>query len=622
MRSHIKRLSLALLLSGASFGGTYIWYKNERAELDRKLSSGDVKPLAQIVSVSNEVQKNQSNNLMWVEVNTGDTLYDGDSIQTSKKGMVKINFQNQGYIDVEPDSLIKIEQSQGEIALNLVEGSLFVKGGGESTDGKKANQLVLNSANGKIDLSQASASLAKTKGEVSLQVLEGKAKVQGKDGKSSELSSGSTGKLGSTGVTTEKYDLKILSPAPQKPYYVDPESNRVVTFKWLGYPKDWKVSLWVGPSRSELADSGAFSQPGSSTLSIPLSMGSHYWKLVAKDASEKVVAESPVYKTDLMARYAPTVIFPTADAQIPMETFPMDMTFKWDRGNEDARVTFEIAKDPLMNQKVAVKSFSKEESFILPKLNAGTYYWRMSAKYHDAEKPIEGKVQRFTLEKIGKTAPRDPVQIIWGLKPEQTTQYYINSPELDLQWAPKNRSEEVTNWRIKLIEENSDPQVSSEWSTKDLKYKAPVAKPGRYIASIEAYDKEGNLIGTSDKKALTVEQLPRLKPPEITTKGGVVQAFADGGADIQWNTVNGAKEYVLTIQNVTQNQTKEFKMQKNQALFKPLTLNPKNEYKVKVEVIDQYGRKSLDGQFVKLDVPLESNIRAPKLKGIKIKTNE
>ena len=627
MKSHFNRLSLAFFLSCFSFFATYLWHKNASDAIDKNLKSQNTQVIAQVSSVENDVQKNQSSQLLWLKVNTGDQLYDGDSIQTSDQGEVRIQFDDGRYIDLEADSLIKLEQLQGEIALNLVEGSLFVKGNSDSNaDAANSPGLVLTSVTGKVDLSKSSAALTKNKNQsdVNLQVLEGKANLLGKDGKVREISTGQSGKITNTGISAEEYELKILSPALQKPFYVDSELSRPVVFKWSGFPKDWKVKLYHGPTRKKLAEDASAIDDGHQSISAKLNIGTHYWKLVAHDPkNNKVITESNVFKTEVQMRYAPIVVFPPSDAILPMKTFPMDVTFKWQRADKNSRVVLEIAKDQNFAQKITTKTFTSEESFILPYLNQGTYFWRMSSYYEGDNRPLVGKIQKFILEKLEDSKPKDPVQIVWNLKPDQNIQHFIDKPNLELSWQPQNRKEDIKQWKIKLVESGSMPEVTSQYDVKEPNFKTPVAKPGRYMASVEAIDKSGNVIGTSEKKAIDVSPLPLISTPKLLPNNGTsILASADGAASIKWEAVKGAKEYILTVQNLTDNKVREFKLQKNQAQFKSQTLSPKNQYQVKVEAIDEFGRKSAEGVYMKLDVPGESDIQAPKLKGIKIKSND
>ncbi|MFS6568012.1 hypothetical protein, partial [Staphylococcus aureus] len=138
-----------------------------------------------------------------------------------------------------------------------------------------------------------------------------------------------------------------------------------------------------------------------------------------------------------------------------------------------------------------------------------------------------------------------PVQVVWNVTPQGDQQFFIKDPLLDLSWKAVNRQEDITNWKLKIQSENATPESSSQWDLKNTQMKAPVVRAGRYIASVEAYDKDGQLIGSSDKKSFSLMEKPYLQSPEfVKSAKGFLLAQADGSADLQWNSVQGAQEYI------------------------------------------------------------------------------
>ncbi len=215
---------------------------------------------------------------------------------------------------------------------------------------------------------------------------------------------------------------------------------------------DRRSLLWVGPSRKQLKEISKASE-NASQIAVPLAFGKHYWKLVASSQG-KVVAESPIYRTEILARYAPTVVFPLADAEIPAMTTPFDLTFKWQKGDDTRQITLEVWKDAGLKQKLTTKTFTGEESFTLPALIAGTYYWRMSSYYTDATKPVMGKVQKFSVKPQEQVRveppPVVPVQVNFTMPETQLTQYYLEEPKLGLTWKA-DKTEQVRSWRVKYL---------------------------------------------------------------------------------------------------------------------------------------------------------------------------
>lgn len=613
MRSQWKRLLWAALLSGCGLLATCTWYYLTKTNSH---SNENEKPLAFVGKTHEDIQRRPATRLLWQEVSTGEPLFNGEAIRTSEKGEVRIQFADSArYLDLEPDSLIVIQQNKGEIALDLMEGSLFVAAA--KTDGETgATSLVLNSASGKVDLSKASASLSKSAGnQVDVQVLEGSASIKDKSGKDKVLSSGAAGALGANGLQFNKADLQILSPALGKVAFVDADEKDNLVFKWKGFPAGLKVSLYTGASRKEMKEWTTATPQGDESLKTSLPLGKPYWKLVAKDPKTgKVMAESSVYRTEIQARYAPTVVFPLADAKIPVNKAPFDMAFKWQKGDETSHIVLEVARDPGLRQKVATKNFTEEESFTLPALAEGDYYWRMSSYYEGSDKPVMGKIQKFTVTKIEeKPVVKDPIEITW-LTPEDRIQFYLESPKLGLSWDVKH-SEDVASWRVKYFEEGDDPSKLQTLEVKENKAEPKIEKPGRYIASIEALDKEGRVIGTAAHRKIAVAPLPLLPPPKLLPLEGNLTAQADGRTELQWEKLDGAKEYMLTISNKDGKQLKSLKYTANQTALKNLM---PGEYQVKVTAVDTHGRESEAGPVRKLIVPDKSNLKAPTLKKIKV----
>ncbi|KHD89421.1 MAG: hypothetical protein OM95_03385 [Bdellovibrio sp. ArHS] len=602
MKKQWKRLLVAALSSSSVFAVTWYWYQTTE---NRNSSYGNEKPLAYVGKVVEDIQRRPASRLLWQLVNTGEPLYNGEAIRTSERGEVRIQFvDSDRYLDLEPESLIVIKKSEGEIALDLMEGSLFVnaKAGGAEAN---APGLVLNSANGKVDLSQASASLSKGRGNaVDVQVLEGKASLKGNDGQSKDLSS-----------TTI---IKVLTPLPQKPIAMDAESPEPVPFQWTGFPSGTQVSLWVGSSRKQLKE--LMKAPlNENQILASLPFGRHYWKLVGTSSLGNVIAESPIYKTEILARYAPTVVFPTADADIPAAKTPYDMTFKWQKGDDTRQMTLEVWSDANLQKKIATQSFANEESYTLPSLKAGTYYWRLSSYYIESDKPVLGKVQKFTVKPAEQVqakverAPLIPVNVDFTMPENQWTQYYVEKPQVGLTWKA-DKTEDVALYRVKLLEENADPNSATSLEVKDTKFSAPVAKPGRYIASIEAVNKEGQILGTKLSQPLTVAPLPLLQAPLFVPTEGLLQASLDGRTQLEWTKLDGAKEYWLTIRKDGK-ELKRSKYTNNMTALKNLL---PGEYEIELSAMDNYGRSSEVAPARKLLVPDKSNLRAPTLKKIKV----
>jgi len=260
-----------------------------------------------------------------------------------------------------------------------------------------------------------------------------------------------------------------------------------------------------------------------------------------------------------------------------------------------------------------VKSFKHEDSFTVPRLKAGTYYWRMSSYYVDSDKPILGDVQKFTIKPAEKVQPFEPILVKFTMPETQSTQYFVENPQLGLSWAA-DKGDNVALWRVKFHSEDEDPALAQVLEVTDTKVSTPVSKPGRYIASIEAIDNEGKILGTTLSNPLTVAPLPLLSAPDFVPAEGLLQAKMDGRTQLEWTAIPGAKEYLLVIRK----EGKELKRSKYPTTNTALKNLLPGEYELEIFAVDTHGRESSPSPSRKLLVPDKSNLRAPTLKKIKV----
>lgn len=592
MKKQWKRLLIAALTSSSVFAATWYWYQSSA---EKFTNNSNEKPLAYVGSVIEDIQRRPASRLLWQLVNTGEPLFDGEAIRTGEKGEVRIQFADSDrYLDLEPESLIVIKKSAGEISLDLMEGSLFVNANnGTAADG---SSLVLNSAQGKVDLSKASASLSKGQGgAIDVQVLEGRASLQNSSGAEQELGA--------------KTQIKIISPPPQKPVAMNAESLQPVAFEWDGFPPQTRVSLWAGSSRRKMQEIKK-ADLNQKHLKAPLAFGRHYWKLVGTSPQGEVVAETPVYRTDVEARYAPTVVFPTADAQIIKEILPAEVEFRWQKGEDTRQTTLEIWADPELKKKLVTQNFTTQESFTTSNLPSGTYYWRMSSLFNDAQMPLAGKIQKFMLATEKDLRPvLVPVQVQLT-SPE--TQYFVTQPQLDLNWKV-DKSDQVSSWRISIRNEKDAPETARTFESKNLHFTTPMQKPGRYIASIEAVAKSGEVLGTVSSP-LSVLPKPLLEAPVFLPRQGDLRADMSGRTQLQWTALPDAKEYWLVIKK----DGKELKRSKYRSTGTSLKNLLPGEYEVEILATDDHGRVGEKSAPRRLIVPDSSGLKAPTLKKIKV----
>lgn len=608
--SNFKRLCTAAMISSSIFGATYYWYKQSEVKY---LHSGDEKALAYVGKIIEDIQRRPASRLLWQTVATGEALFNGEAIRTPSNGEVRIEFAgSERYIDLEADSLIVLKKSDGDISLDLMEGSLFVNAKGSGTSDGGAG-LVLTSDGNKVDLSNASANLSKGKNNsIDLQILEGKASIKDKSGKSTDLKSGDSGAIGLNGITFDGSLLKIISPIPSSQIYRTKDSSDNLSFKWSGFPTGSNITLWVGSSRKNLKSVRTVSSKEPQEIITPLLLGKHFWKLSAANQEGKTIGESSVYRNEILNRLTPAVVFPLVDAKIPIRSDYFDMTFKWQSPPQTASVTIEVWEDANLKTSITKRSFSTEENFLLPSLKKGTYYWRLSANFEGDPNAYIGAIQNFTILK-DQPIEKVKIDVSWNMDEESGVQYFIDKPKLDLKWNTP-QPDKVSTWRLKVQEENSSDETAISSELKTNFNTQNLEKPGRYIASIEALDKDGTVIGSSLPKNIESAPLPLLPAPSFDTTDLVIKASNDGRSNLQWKEVTGAKEYILSISK----NGKELKKSKYSTNTTSLSNLMPGEYEVHLQSVDSYGRVSEKGESKNILVPDKSGLKAPSLKKIKV----
>jgi hypothetical protein len=87
-------------------------------------------------------------------------------------------------------------------------------------------------------------------------------------------------------------------------------------------------------------------------------------------------------------------------------------------------------------------------------------------------------------------------------------------PAIDLSWEAQTRKEDIANWKIELVGQNNESVLKQQVQTTALK--SNIAAPGKFVAYIEALDKNGVSLGKLPPKTIDVTEFPLPKAPVLT----------------------------------------------------------------------------------------------------------
>lgn len=621
MKKYFLQLGIALTLSISVLLSTIYWYRsvNQSSRIGK-----NVDVVADVNQVTNEVERKPVNSLIWKSIDSSDLIYDGEAIRTLPLSQVKIYFrESNSYLDLEPDSLIVVRKSKGEISLDLMEGNILVAKGTDESSTENLNNskssLVLNSNKGKIDLSQATATLSKSKGEeLNLQVIKGNASILDQTGKEKRIHEGSSGVVSDEDGFKEK-NITLLAPDLNKTLFTLPDKKMTIPFQWKGFSEDAQVELWLGSSAKNLKFyKKTRNVKSEGSLAIELPSGIHFWKLMAKDKlTQKSIGQSPLNKIKIEMKYPPVVLGPPNGKRLVVDRFPTKAIFRTQGVSNYQKINVEFSAHSDFVEPTEKHPLTRESDLAISLQIKGKYYWRYTTYFEEIPEPLMSAT--FSFEALTKADDITPIQLTWDQTQTLNEQYYVNEPQLKLKWKTQSPDEvkNVKFWRVQYSEidsENKDPIVA-EVSPIELSIQPKTKKPGRYLASIQGVDSENRVLGATEPKEISLQELPLLPTPTFLAPEKIIKTKANGEITLQWAMVPGAKEYWIQILKNGTEMKKQMYLKNETTIRK---LKP-GEYELRIYALDEYKRKSVGEDQRTLLVPSLSDVKAPKLLKMSIK---
>jgi hypothetical protein len=694
MSKIVKRLLVAAFFSASGFAGTFAWYKYTGK---KSLKLNDAPVIANLISVSNDVQKKPVKKIIWEPVNLNEDLRFGEAVRTSAESEAKIKFLNSNtIIELEPDSAIVIEENDGKTSLDFLSGNILVKSDNPTTNG--TSDVTLKNGDKKIALGNSEITLGKTKtGELNVQVLKGQV-------------------AGIEGMAQEK--IKVLKPLSGDRVFLNLAAGEQAQVEFQPLSATYQVTLESGSTRSDLKpSSGAIASGEKGSLTTPFKIGKNFFRLVAKSSDPKLPElYSAVLRTQVSPKLPPLPLSPEKDAQAFLNKAKPIVSLIWNNPAGYSKIIVEIATSADLKQKIKAETVQNTSQYNFTPEKAGTYFWRVSGIYDDKKgSSIASSVQKFkvnfqnqleapqlelpkndekilaeSISELGVTltwkaapgankykyhierhitqnerAPTSIEKILDGetpllqikakdLKPgtyswsvtsmnsegfsskptdkniftiqgtsilewadgkTQDDFYYITlKPSVTLKWQKGDL--QATNWELQILKDGTEtPLFSKKINNTGLDVDLP--SDGSYHAQVAAFDDRGRILARSVTRNVNVKAAPLLPAPEFAANLPKEIIGSGGGtASVQWQNVNGASKYILLIKSTDGHLNKELSYKEKSAAFKNLM---PGDYEISLRSVDEHGRIGPLGETRKLNVPSQSNVGAPKLKGIKVK---
>lgn len=704
MQKNVKRLMGAAAVSLCGFALTFAWYNFTENDNSRNSKN---KPIARMVITKNEVQRKPIQKLIWQPVTENEILHIGEAIRTAADSEATIEFLNSPTrIDLDPDSAIILEESAGQIALNFLQGNLFVRGGegdgspaDANTSGESKSTITLLSGNKKIALGKSELNLGKSgSGELDLQVLKGQAQVLSENGQTVTIDQGKS---------LNQQTFKLISPAADEAIYLEKNKNEKVSFKWAPLSADYTVTLEVGPTRNSIKPTAVSASGDSGELQSILKFGRNFYRLVARSIdAQKPELTTVVHKNEVLAIMAPVLLEPEKDKKVIVNYEKPQVRFGWSNPSQYEKVVFEIYRDSDLKQKMFSKVIEGKNEISLDIKNNGQFYWRVSGHLKGRADMVTSELYTFTTdvfkglqtpllvaplanEKVPANsdaqasilfkweavtkAKKYKVQIVqngnqkplffeseisqykaeslkagdywwsvqaiddedkaslasekrnfeivnlpiiqWANEMSDTSNYVTLKPSVDLRWLATTVGHKT--YKVRIIDAQEPDVNPLTQLTLNQKLQVDLSKNGDYYIEVEALDSTNKVVARSSRRKVAVQPAPLLPAPLFAQSlPEKMMANNFGQTQLTWDTVTGAKQYVVLIKNKEGVVSRELASKQNEVALKGLM---PGEYTVSLKSVDEFGRSGPEGESRGLTVPNTSGVRAPKLKGVKVK---
>lgn len=589
MQKNTKRVAMAAGLSLSGFLCTFAWYHLSA----RDLSSGDKsRPIARMVVTFNEVQRKPVTKLIWQPVGENEILHIGEAIRTAANSEATIEFLNGSTkIVLDPDSAIVLEENAGKVALNFLQGNMFVKAEGNSAD----TNVTLNSGGKQIALGQSELSLGKSaNGQLDLQVLKGQAKIES-NGKTQTVEQGKS-------LTAATF--KLLAPSGDSPIFTDKSKNEKVPFEWAPLDPSYTVVLEAGPTRASMKAFESTETSGAGgKLEAALKYGRTFYRLVARSSDPaKPLLTTLVFKNEVVAIVPPTLLEPEKGKPIVLSADAPQVKFAWSNPSQFEKVKFELSKSPDMKPTTYMKMLDDVQNLSLDFKNQGRFYWRVSGQIKGRKELVASDIQAFDVKLFkGLQSPTLDLPIASDK---------ISAPSVGLSvvafsWQPVPAASQYKVILESATLKNGRSETSSEISqtrVRDL-------KPGLYTWSVVALDDKGQTSQPSEKRNFEIANLPALEWGKVNDMTEQEYVSLKPTLELDWKpTQLPFSKYMVKVSDTTTGESVSVEVAVEKAVVE---IPADGEYFAEVEALSKTGETLARTTRKRLQVKAAALLPAP-----------
>jgi hypothetical protein len=347
---------------------------------------GDAQPVGEVEYKYHQVQRKYSDRMQWEEVESKSPIYAYDWVMTKDKSDARITLKNGMKVDMDPDSMVEIDESREGVGLTLRDGTI-------RADTRNAKGGTITSANGsRIDLNKANAQITSDGNNLSVDVKEGNVMLTS-NGKESRVSAGEIGKVSDSGFSKEKVAIALVSP-PQG-----------VTLQDSAKPVQFTFERPAGAENCSIALSGAGTkrtiQVSGNTHNEKLDDSSYQWRVGCELKGEHISSAAGAFRVRPHNNFA---LLSPAPGEVVPSNKAENLVLRWSgSGNVNADLSSTSDFSSLIKS-----ATTSGNSMAVGNLSPGQYFWRVSPK----DQPGQAIQSRFTVSDKGEILTEVPTATV------------------------------------------------------------------------------------------------------------------------------------------------------------------------------------------------------------------
>lgn len=529
-------------------------------------------PLAQLESSQNDVKRKSRGKLIWLSIKTGDELYKGDIIQTSKSSSASITFlDSKTSINIEPDTTIIVEKSNNNINLDVIEGGLFVK------NNSLNSSIQVKSGNKTVDIGKGDASFSvDSSGSLGVKVHSGSAKAN-VAGKIVDLAANEIGKLSEKGINKTRERFLNLTPLYGQSLYLPLGSNKV-RFNWRAFKNKLDIELFVGRSKKllkkiETKNIVSFKQGEFVAL---IEKGEIFWQLKGYDSIDiKKSVSSEIYKVNLLSKLSPIPSLPMDNDVLKFKkNEKREMTFVWNNRSPLDRSLIQISKNKNFKSIIFEKITKNNDLKIATMKKEGHYYWRIKGYLKDSNQTITSEYNHFEVKFFDKIV--SPTPFVPENKETVSLKENEKTSTLTFRW---NKVDSAKKYKFSLERLRSSFKFKRDTKSDKLKIKG--LKEGSYIWKVASIDSNNQVSEFSEVSSFKIRKQGLIIWKISKTEFEYVKKLPE--IKISWSKDQSDARWLLTLSNSENFSSKRsFELRKNNWVFRPKS---DDNYYIKVSSI-------------------------------------